>query len=82
MSFCFYVLPFRCPPPSSDFGDQRVKSLDKRPVVLSRFVSLTVRHANCVSAMCLYAYSDCGLAVLITLPQRLLTALSVQGISE
>ena len=43
---------------------------------------VTVRHANCVNAMCLY--SEIGIAdvALITLPQRCLNALSVQGISE
>ena len=30
--FCFYVLPFRCLPPSSNFGDERVKSMHKCPV--------------------------------------------------
>ena len=33
---CFNVPSFPCPPPSSNFGDERVKSMIKCPVVLSR----------------------------------------------
>ena len=40
MYFCFYVLPFGCPPPSLDFGDERVKSMCNRSVVLPRSVTL------------------------------------------
>ena len=36
MYFCFYVPSFRCPPQSSNFGDERVKSMNKCPIVLSR----------------------------------------------
>ena len=36
MYFCFYVPSFRCPPPSSNFGDKRVDSMNKCPVVPSR----------------------------------------------
>ena len=73
MSFLFYVLPFRCSSPLSDFGDERVKSLGKCPVVVSQSVKL-IAWMPCVST-----HAD---VALITLPQCWLNALSVQGISK
>ena len=65
--FLLLCSAFRCPPPSSDFG---TKGLNQ---------GVCVRHANCVNAMCFYTHAD---VALITLPQRWLNTLSVQGISE
>ena len=55
------------PPASSNLGDKRVKS----SMTLSLFChQMTVSHANCVNATCLF--SDCGIAYVIfkTFPLR------------
>ena len=74
MNFCLnYILSFRCPPPSSDFGDERVKSMGRCAVVLSRSVTL-ITWTPCVCTHADYA--------LVTLSQRWLNSLSVHGISD